>query len=175
MFWKIEIYLKLVGENRQVNQVNQVNQLWRHIYFQNWFFLQFFLREMASHPSQPSITTYMFWIEPLEKNSCQRMASHPFQQYLRHIHFGKLDLARIHYSKSPKSTTAYNTHIFENWISWGTFFQDSTSHPCQPQCMPHIFAKIEHLEKNSSEDWKSPKSTSNCYIHILKNRILILN
>ena len=101
-------------------------------------------RDLTSQPSQPALTTHIFSKFVLSgnyfsrngkspkstgkcdiyvldratrKTSSQIRASHPFQQQLRHIHFGKLDFARIHSSKSPKSTTDYTLHIFEIWTS----------------------------------------------------------
>ena len=99
---------------------------------------------MASHPSQPAITTYMFWIVPLEKIFAKEWQVTLFNRIC-------------------------DTFILENWTSRESSI---ASHPSQPQFTTHIFSKIEHLEKNSSEDWKSPKSTGKCNIHILENRNL---
>ena len=97
------------------------------------------MRGMASHPSQPTIATYIFWIESLEKNIYQRMESQPFKQRLQRIQFGKLELRESNSNKSPKSTTVYDIHSFKNQIFRQSELRDSTSHPSQPLFTKHIF------------------------------------
>ena len=122
---------------------------------------------MASHPSQPAITTYMFWIEPLEKIVAKE---------LQVIHLNSI-------------CDTYNLEIgaCQNLIL--------ASHPSQPLFTTYIISKIEYLDElfcetrqvtqvnhclrrtyfgklniqrnNFARNGESPKSTNNCDIHVL--------
>ena len=56
--------------------------------------------------------------------------------------------------KSPKSTTAYNIHIFQKWTSRRNFLRDSTSHPSQPLFYDIHISKVEALAENLCETWQ---------------------
>ena len=99
------------------------------------------------------------------------MASQPFQQYLRHIHFGNWTSQESILASHP-SQPLFTTHIFSKIKSLKEhFFKTRQVTQVNHNLRHTYFRKIEHREKISSEDWKSPKSTGNCNIHILENQI----
>ena len=100
--FEIQITLELVGETRQVNQVNRHL---RHIYFQKLNLLKSYFARNGESPKSTSNYDVYVLDRASRKNSCQRIASHPFKQYLRHIQFGNWSLPESNSSKSPKSTT----------------------------------------------------------------------
>ena len=96
---------------------------------------------MASHPSQPAITTYMFWIEPLEKIVAKECQVTQFN-------------------------CVCDTYILKNWTSPESII---ATHPSQPLLTTHIFSKIESPEEHFSRLDKSPKSTIVYATHIFEN------
>ena len=88
--------------------------------FDNTYIFKIVLREMASHPSQPSFTTYMFWIEPLEKIVAKEWQVNHFNSIC-------------------------DTYILKNWTSQESIL---ASHPSQPLFTTHIFSKIESLKEH---------------------------
>ena len=84
---------------------------------------------MASHPSQPAITTYMFWIEPLEKIVAKE---------LQVIHLNSI-------------CNTYNLEIgaCQNLIL--------ASHPSQPLFTTYIISKIDYLDELFCETRQVPQ------------------
>jgi hypothetical protein len=117
---------------------------------------------MASHPSQPAITTYMFWIESLVKIYTKEW--------------------KVNHLNSICNTYNLEIGACQNLVL--------ASHPSQPLFTTYIISKTEYLDELFCEtqqylqhiqfiNWslpesnssKSPKSTTVYDIHHFKNRI----
>ena len=122
---------------------------------------------MASHPSQPTIATYMFWIESLEKIytkewkvnhlnsvcdgynlenwSCENLilANHPSQPLIMTYIFSKVEYLDELFGKTNHlSQPRFTTYIFSKIkISSGIIWRELTSQPNRLELTTHKFSK----------------------------------
>ena len=115
MGFHIQYLNKLFGENRKVTLVNQQVQ---HAYFQKPNILMNYWQDLTSHPSQQLFMTYIFLkIEYVDELFCQTQQVTQVNHCLRDTYSQKLNISANYLGrldKSPKSTTVYDAHIFEN-------------------------------------------------------------
>ena len=96
-----------------------------YTFSKKWTSRRSFLRDSTSHPSQPLIATHIISkIESLAESFCEPWQVTQVNHCLQHTYFPKLNLSKnflAKLNKSPKSTTVYNTYIFQKWPSRRNF------------------------------------------------------